>query len=281
MTAAVPSEMNHPTDQTLAAFVDETLNAAERQEVMTHMADCAECLEAVMWTAEIKETETPAATIAANVVSPPFGWKRIVPLAAAASLAIVIGLPQVRGPIADRFDRRDVVTAANKLDKRQTEGRLSLDAVHKSFKGRLRGGESAAEAMVEIARHNMEAVAAERATPANLHALGLAYLVEGKRAEAVDALTKATATDPSADYLNDLAAAYLERNEEGDDLRALNAANRAMELERTAAGVWNRALALERLGRDAEAKKTWQEYLQMDPNSKWAEEVRARNLFTD
>src|SRR4029079_8760485 len=37
---------------------------------------------------------------------------------------------------------------------------------------------------------------------------------------------------------------------------------------------FNRALCFEQLGLPEEAKKAWQEYLQIDPNSKWADEAR-------
>lgn len=270
MTAAVPSEMNHPTDETLAAFADATLSDAERQEVMKHLAECADCLEAVMWTTEMKAVEEP---VAGNVVSAPFGWKRIVPLAAAASLVIVLGLPQTRerlgfGPM------REVTKFARSLEERPSDARLSFDAEHKPATQRLRGGAKPGDPTTVYRADEAQALAEEKPTVANLHAAGTMLMLANKHHEAVGYLQRAAkaAGDPSAALLTDLAAAYLEA---GDYRAALATAERAWRKEQTPVTAWNRALALQRVGtNDRAAKDAWETYLKMDGSSPWADEVR-------
>ena len=114
----------------------------------------------------------------------------------------------------------------------------------------------------------------------NLHALGLAHLLLGDHLAAVDALEAAVARKPhSASFHSDLAAAYLSRAhrlQQPDDLaRALRAAERAIaDDESLLEPYFNRALALERLFLDDAAVRAWDQYLDRDPSSAWAEEAR-------
>lgn len=274
MTAAVPSDMNHPTDQTLAAFADQTLSAAERQEVVKHMAECADCREAVMWTTEMKAVEEPAA---GNVVRGRFPWKMIASLAAAAAIAVIFVIPQTRerigfGPM------RDVTKFAKTLDERPSYGRLSFDVEHKPAKQVLRGDTRPGDPITLIKADDAKADADEKPTVANLRAAGTMLMLANKRAEAVHYLQLAReATDsPSAALLSDLTAAYLAN---GDYREALQTAELAWSMEKTPITAWNRALALENVRtNDAAAKAAWNEYLVMDGDSRWAQEVRDDHL---
>ncbi len=83
--------------------------------------------------------------------------------------------------------------------------------------------------------------------------------------------------------LIDLSAARLVRASRRDDpndlLLALDAATRARDLApRSAAALFDRALALELLGLDFEAKRGWDRFLSVEPESKWASEARARSM---
>ena len=61
-------------------------------------------------------------------------------------------------------------------------------------------------------------------------------------------------------------------------IKAFSSLDRAIELDpRLQEPRFNRALALEAKGSLEQAKQAWREYLQLDPNSKWAEEAK-RNL---
>jgi CHAT domain-containing protein len=117
-------------------------------------------------------------------------------------------------------------------------------------------------------------------SPEALGALAVTYLVSGDPSAAVKALESATAQDPKdARLLSDLAAAYLVRAEQADEPadipKALEAAERAIALENAPPEAWfNRALALERLHLTDAARKAWDDYLQRDSSSGWAEEAR-------
>lgn len=71
-------------------------------------------------------------------------------------------------------------------------------------------------------------------------------------------------SDHPAPALTDLAAAYVARAERTQDARdlleAVEAAERALELEENPAALFNLGLALDRLGLDDEAKRAWQRF---------------------
>ena len=117
-------------------------------------------------------------------------------------------------------------------------------------------------------------------SPEGLGALAVTYLVSGDVGKAVKALESATAQAPkNPRLLSDLAAAYLVRanrlDEPADLPKALEAAEKAIELEDASAEAWfNRALALEQLHLVASAKKAWEDFLKRDSTSPWADEAR-------
>ena len=117
-------------------------------------------------------------------------------------------------------------------------------------------------------------------SPEALGALAVTYLVSGDITKAVKALESATAQAPkNPRLLSDLAAAYLVRasrlDEPADLPKALEAAEKAIELEDAPAEAWfNRALALEQLHLVDSAKKAWEDFLQRDSTSGWADEAR-------
>lgn len=270
MTAAV-TVMNHPTDQTLAAFVDGTLLAPERQEVIKHMADCAECRDIVLLTTEIADVEAPVKAAATTVL--PWRPKRWLPLAAAAVIAVVVvGITQRQGD-----PMRPIAHALQEMSERPMKARVSVDAPYRQAPPVLRGGKESNDYRALMALSDAQDRAAKSGTVENLHALGVAQLIAGKRAEAVKTLESAKdmVPNPPVELLSDLAAAYLAY---GGYQKALEYANRAWNLEPTPAAAWNRALALEYLYNKATAKPAWDAYLKLDPDSPWAQEVRTEHL---
>ncbi len=87
-----------PTAETLAAYVDDRLDAATRLEVTKHIASCGDCREHVNLARDYQMSEpsvtgeTPGAGESAeNVVRGKFGWVAAAGLlAAAASLALIL-----------------------------------------------------------------------------------------------------------------------------------------------------------------------------------------------
>ncbi len=114
------------------------------------------------------------------------------------------------------------------------------------------------------------------------HLEGVIHLVHQRLDQSVAAFRRAVDEDDShAVFLNDLAAAYLaraNRQDRGFDLVwALEFADRACladpGLEEAA---FNKALALEKLALNEEARRQWDRYLKMDAGSGWAKEARMR-----
>jgi tetratricopeptide (TPR) repeat protein len=107
-----------------------------------------------------------------------------------------------------------------------------------------------------------------------------AAIVSGDTDQAINILeanAQLRPTDPK--ILSDLSAAYLARaarTESTDDAsRALASANRALESNRLMPeALFNRALALQMLRMNADARIAWQAYLTIDDRSGWADEAR-------
>jgi CHAT domain-containing protein len=102
--------------------------------------------------------------------------------------------------------------------------------------------------------------------------------------QAVSKLEEARQTTPNdAGIASDLAAAYFERGTRRGQARdlalALDAAERAMALDRALPEVWfNLALARESLFLSRQAAAAWDGYLELDSASGWAEEARWHRL---
>lgn len=123
----------------------------------------------------------------------------------------------------------------------------------------------------------------------NLHALGKLYLASrdfDKAIEQLENAKKMAANDVRV--LSDLGTAYLEKShtlgsgEDGQQLKmramALEDFERALEIKPgLPETVFNRSICRQLLALPFQARQSWQEYLELDPASPWAEEAR-RNL---
>ncbi len=278
---AHPEVSNCPADETLAAFIDDRLTGMERRAVIEHLAECGDCRSLVADTSEFRAAE------AENVVRPRFGrrerWTAVTAAAAAiaASLAIVF-MPQIRERFTPGID--DLVRAAERSQTRQIEGRLSGGFAHRRFDGPKRGTGAVRPGE---ANHALVGAAATvlSENKDDLHAAGVSHLVLQQRDDAVTSLRAALAKaegDERSAAANDLAVALIARGAVTGETQyfeeALTVAEEALRTNRTPELLWNRALALQKLDRTAEAQNAWREYLQADPASPWAQEVRERFL---
>lgn len=129
-------------------------------------------------------------------------------------------------------------------------------------------------------------------------ALGNLYLLEGKTDEAIKQLEEALKADlNNARIHNDLGAALMElgktqsnraitdkdeaKRAQGESLILFGRANEhfslAFKTDRTLIeSLFNQALCLQQLGLIDQAKAQWRQYLQIDPNSEWANEARRK-----
>jgi CHAT domain-containing protein len=130
----------------------------------------------------------------------------------------------------------------------------------------------------------------EAETPAYLRVRGLVRLIAGgsdSASSAVDDLERAAAFAPEdAALSNDLAVAYVvraRREQRPQDLvRALDIVARAGKAAPTLAeALFNRALIVESLFLEDQARDAWRLYLDHDPGSAWATEARQRLAALD
>lgn len=288
MTAPAETTMNCPSEETLAAFVDGRLDGEARRRVVEHMASCGECRDIAVMTAEIVSAERPVGD-APNV-------KRFTPRAAfgtgaalaAAALVIVFG-PMLRDGVGGATGIDTLIKASSTIDRRPVDGRLT-GFPYLPEPTVLRGGDEASNTTMNLAVAQVLADADGKSSVQSLHAAGIAQLFEGKPNDAVrtlelavqrsasaDDLRSAIETTRSAALLSDLSAAYYARSKATgaatDVTAALDAANRAWQLEQTPEIAWNRALALSHYsGGDA----AWDDFLRINTDPAWREEAERR-----
>ncbi len=271
-----------PADTELAAFVDGELAADARARLVTHLAACDDCREIVaMASLEASQRALPLTSV------PWFRRRRLlVGLAAglAASLAVVL-IPSDPQPPASAWS--DIAAALG--PERTVAARLSLEDTYRPLASPTRSAPaSAAPVDFELAAvaARLREVAEREPTTANLHAAGVAALMQGSTDEALRALAQAaTSARVDAATYADLAAAYAARAARptspaaatADWLSAVQAAERACAVDPALPGGWfNRALALEGLGR-AEASQAWQDYATRFPTDDgWRAEALGR-----
>ncbi|MEQ1922434.1 MAG: CHAT domain-containing protein [Pyrinomonadaceae bacterium] len=123
-------------------------------------------------------------------------------------------------------------------------------------------------------------------TVVSFHALGVFYLTQQKFPQAIEALGRSLKIDPkNARALNDLGSTYFERARNEPDEQRFRTLSTALENFSKAAAadpnslaaLFNKALCLQQLRIDNEARESWRQYLTLDATSGWAAEAR-KNL---
>jgi hypothetical protein len=89
----------HPSADLLSGFAEQALSAAEKKQVMTHLAACAECREVAFLASSAMPQERPVS----EVIAAPgwrrwMSWKWIVPLATAIVIAVAV-IPRPENPL--------------------------------------------------------------------------------------------------------------------------------------------------------------------------------------
>jgi tetratricopeptide (TPR) repeat protein len=275
-----------PSEQQLAAYVDGRLGAAERAAVQQHLADCDDCREAVAEAVRLRR-ESGGGTVL------PFWRRRSVQtvgggvLALAAALILVVQLRPELNPFRRQTPYEELVAAVG--TNRTVEGRLSGGCGFGPLRSPTRSGSRSDAASYDVlaAAAKLRQLAADSPSREHLHALGVAELILGDAESAVVHLERARGEQPSARLLSDLSAAYLARGSNVDrsaGATALERAEAAIALDpRLPEAYFNRALALEYLGRRDRARAAWDDYVRVDPSSEWSGEARrrARRLSED
>ena len=269
-----------PTDETLAAYIDGRLDEETRRGVVEHMAECAECFDVVMGAREVGIVGEPRG----RVVSWPV--KAAIPLAVAAALAVVFITP-IRERVWPRDDIQTLAAAAPK--QRIGEGRIA-DFPYRERPQTLRGNtdKETNYELWPVALPIYEKADKHRSS-STLHARGIAQLLmadDGSVQSLEDAVKddahkpdihSAIAASTNWKLLNDLAAGDIAA---GHLDEAAEAVNRAWVLSHDPAVAWNRAVVAQQTN-SPDAAARWNEYLQIDPSSQWAAEVRTRFKSTN
>ena len=277
-----------PDPEALAAFVDQGLRADEVRQIEAHLADCDNCRLIV---ARVVETKSAVLSVD-STVSPPGqrsgGTHRLLRFSRAhvvwggGSLLAAAAVLTLMFNVGGRSKLADLAEAVG--DERTVEARLTGGFRYGPVRAPVRsGGSSVASSddwtLLAAAGKIRETAERDPSAP-NLHALGVAHLVLGEYDQAVRAIEDAVAEDPApAQYQSDLAAAYLARAkylDRPEDLpRALEAAERAVKRDDALKEArFNRALALEALFLEDQARQAWEDYIARDPDSGWANDAR-------
>ena len=290
-----------PGPQMLAEYLDGKLDATHRGRIEDHISRCEDCYFVV------KETAVTLAEI--GVDEPSLGGSD-----APERGALPVGSPRHRRLLAIRsvlpMAATLVVAAGSIALWRQAHPTAAyadaakplVEAVgpRRLFEPRLSGGfrfgplleprralDQSPDiwAIVEASERVKKTIGVPRST-SERGALAAAQLLLGEADEAVVVLQAAEAGphDGQADQAllrSDLAAAYLVRATRGgtsaDNLMALNMSRQALEIDPARAeALYNLAIALERVGRGAEALEAWDRAIASERDPGWREEARRR-----
>jgi CHAT domain-containing protein len=264
----------HPEARALAAFVEGALAPAELAAVAEHLRGCPDCRTVVTETARFEREEQRSAAPARSV-----RWWWLA--AAAAVVAALITIPLLR------WNESRQAAPIARLVEAAPRGHRTVDARLSGFRwARLQAPPRGdmrpdpADLKLSGAAGDVLEKSANDKTPASRHAAGVAYLLIGRRPEAVAKLEQAATRSNDPRVWSDLAAARYAaavHDEHPAQLpEALADADRALRLDpKLPEAHFNRALILEALGLRDRAKEEWQRYLEIDGGSDWAVEARA------
>jgi tetratricopeptide (TPR) repeat protein len=282
----------HVDPEALGVYLEGHGTPDERAAVEGHLAVCVECYELFVECARALQTESfahaarseapaepePAPATKRSAVTPARWWM------SAAAAVIVAGVGWLaymqRTGSGPRASAEYAALVATLRADRVVAGRLAGGVPYGPPPDAVRGGaESAVDLRVQAAAARVQTALSTDARPEARGVVAVSYLVSRQVADAVGALERAAAAAPDDAFIqNDLAVAYLERagaSTSPDLDLGLKAAERAVRLAPAMPeAVFNQALLLERLRRDADAAARWRAYLTLDPASEWATEAR-------
>jgi CHAT domain-containing protein len=221
-------------------------------------------------------------------------WRRYL-----LTLAVILGIGLSIKPfhnwyLARRSQLRALVVAADAMSSRPIAARLSGGFSYRRLAEHTRGGGEPSSSSLREAGivAGIGELAGRQSGMEAAHVAGISSLLINKPGTAVATLEEALRLDTkeldlagalvhstNAGLLSDLSGAYLARGgteRSLDDLAALNAAERAWQLQRTPEIGWNRALALSLTSSRTAAAAAWREYILIDPGSEWTVEAQQR-----
>jgi CHAT domain-containing protein len=204
-------------------------------------------------------------------------------------------------------NKSETLLALNDYQKQKNERPLNSRISDFDYAPKVegtRGTNDKANDDLDLVELSARTTVKQNPTAENLHALGQVYLTKKDFDKAIEQFEKAIKQNPNISKLhNDLGVALLEKgkivkakceektkqkqeceNEKEPYLLSLAKANeefaKAIELDKTSLEAnFNQALCIQELNLPNQAKEAWKNYLNLDSNSKWADEAR-KNLGT-
>lgn len=294
-----------PHEADVLAYSENRLSPRSRAQIERHFSNCDDCLEVVAFLGR-QTPETPAplteeavseqtervlgyirkdirgsgkpapyvrSTGGFHISYPRLATVGLVVSAIALASIFVLTRGQSPSDVA-----MDALKSAVK-DKRYTEARVSGGFDHSPYAGRLRGGDEGSDTLL-FDRAEIKAKAAARdTTDANAELISARYhLARGTSNDAnqalliLEQLSKTGVETPEA--LNDLGVAQFQLTNYDEAIvyftRALAKSPNYGE------ALFNRALVYERLNRDVEARKDWQQFISQSSDGGWKDEAITR-----
>ena len=292
---------NCPTEDQLLAYSEKRVSSGRRAQLELHFANCSDCLEILAFLGrDARETLAPPTeeTIseqtsrvlayiqtgarsrreAERKTKPARGFYISYPKLATVGLVIsAIAITSVfvmtGGQSPSDAGMEALKLAVNK--ERYTEARISGGFNYSRFAGTVRGGDNAPDDL-HFDRAQGKVKAASDADSKLV--LARTWLARGMPDDANHALPILTELLRSGvetpEVLNDLGVARFQLSDYDEALayfdRALTAKPGYYE------ALFNRALALERLHRDAEARRDWEQFISQSTDVNWKNEAKSR-----
>jgi tetratricopeptide (TPR) repeat protein len=259
-----------PEPDVLQRLVEGTSGVIEASIVVRHLDICPDCRFI------LQETRVLLTELATEAKLPPKRGRRARWLAIAATIAIAVLASQLlRAP--DPASQFDLALARSRA--RPTAGRLA-NMEYRPFLTR-RGKTAVLSPNLRASAELVAALQPRNAQEWNRR--GRALLVNLHHEQAIPAFVRATLLEPTqARYWNDLAVARIATGLAKGDASTLAAAtadaSHALQLSPgLSEAQFNLAFALDCRGLHNDALSAYQAYIALDPDSRWATEVRERS----
>ena len=274
-------------DETVASFVEGTIDAEGRTHVVAHVATCADCYELV---AEVLRTDSelepkavvppvpfpvPPPTASPVPVLTPARSNRRMFVAAAGIIAVAASVFFVVSNRGSQLDPLVEIVGNERLTLARPTGGFRYGAL----KSPVRGAREVQSYQLQAEALQLQERAAGSKSPRDLHAAGVALMLVGDFAESVSLLQSASQAEPrNAQYKSDLGAAqmtrFVNRGSDSDATAALATFDEALSLSPSLPeALFNKAALLQQLERFSEAVAAWNTYLEAAAEPEWREEA--------
>lgn len=268
-----------PPPETLAAYLDGGLDGAMREQVEDHVSRCEDCYFVVRETG-MAQAEMEEARPRRNHLLPP-RLSGLLPIAATLVLGVgsfvVWKHTHPPDPYAEAVAPLVEAVGKRRFFEARLVGGFEYGPLVPSRRGPAGAPGKEDWRLLSAAARVRTAVESERSAD-RVRALAAAHQLLGEADEAVRLLQRLVEEAPNPRDMSDLAAAFLATASESEGLalaKALEAASQAVEKDpNLPEALFNRSLALERLGLRSQAIESWQAFLRVEPAGGWAQEAK-------